>query len=68
MDLVTVIIRWEDPFSFADVCCSDARRGIYLLTGERKYEREEQIQYCRMIEGLFCDRINSKHTKCSVSH
>lgn len=66
MDLVTVIIRWEGPFSFDDVCRSEARCGIYLLTGKRKYERHEQIQYCGITEGLFCNRINSRHTKLSL--
>jgi hypothetical protein len=51
------------PFSLDEVCESKEGLGLYLLTGKRKYERQEQIQYCGITEGLFCNRINAKHHK-----
>jgi hypothetical protein len=63
MTLTTVVVRWTGPFSFDEVCASEKRNGLYLLTGKQKYERREEIQYCGITEGRFCDRINAKHHK-----
>jgi hypothetical protein len=63
MTLKTVIIHWSGPHSLDDVCASDKSNGIYLLTGKKKYGRTNQIQYCGITEGQFCNRINKKHHK-----
>jgi len=61
----TVIVQWAGPFSYWQICNSNQRNGLYLLTGKRKYERENQIQYCGITEDKFCNRINAKHHKLS---
>ncbi|HEX8195021.1 MAG TPA: hypothetical protein VF571_02305 [Pyrinomonadaceae bacterium] len=65
MSLRTVIIRWIGGFSYEQICNSDKGNGIYLLTGKRKYEGQNQIQYCGITEDYFCNRINDKHHKLS---
>ena len=66
MALTTVIIRWTGPMSLDDIWESEERNGLYLLAGKKKYERREEIQYCGITEGFFCDRINSKHHKLGL--
>lgn len=64
MSLKTIIVQWTGPFTLEEVCESEGGNGIYLLTGKRKYERSEQIQYCGITEGEFCYRINkAQHHK-----
>lgn len=63
MPLTTAIVRWTGGFSHEQICNSDKRNGIYLLTGKTRYEREKQIQYCGITEDYFCNRINDKHHK-----
>jgi serine kinase of HPr protein (carbohydrate metabolism regulator) len=61
MSLTTAIIKWTGAFSYDEVCNSERRKGIYLLTGKLKFERRNQIQYCGITEDYFCNRINDKH-------
>jgi len=63
--MTTVIIKWIGGYSYKQVCNSDKSKGIHLLTGKRKYERHNQIQYCGITEDYFCNRINDKHHKLS---
>ena len=63
MNLTTIVLRWTGPFSLEQVWGSQEGKGLYLLTGRRKYKRREQIQYCGITERPFCDRINTKHHK-----
>jgi hypothetical protein len=63
MILTTIVVRWRGPSSFEEICESEEGGGLYLLTGKRKYERQEQIQYCGITKRLFCGRINAKHHK-----
>lgn len=66
MSLKTVIIKWTGAFSYEEVCNSDKRKGIYLLTGKLKFERENQIQYCGITEDFFCNRLNKNHHKLKL--
>ena len=66
MTLTTVIIRWTGPMSLDDIWESEERNGLYLLAGKKKHERRDEIQYCGITEGFFCDRINSKHHKLGL--
>ena len=66
MPLKTAIIKWTGAFSYYEVCNSEKRRGIYLLVGKLKFERQNQIQYCGITEDYFCKRINDKHHKLSL--
>ncbi|MBV9469844.1 MAG: hypothetical protein JO316_20295 [Abitibacteriaceae bacterium] len=63
MSLKTIIIRWHGPHSLEQIKTSDRWNGLYMLAGRRKYQREEQMQYCGITEGYFCDRLNSRHHK-----
>lgn len=65
MSLTAAIVRWTGGFSYEQVCNSEKGNGIYLLTGKRKYERQNHIQYCGITEGDFCNRINKQHHKLS---
>jgi hypothetical protein len=66
MTLTTVIVKWTGPLSYEEVCHSEDKNGLYLLVGKQKYEREDDVQYCGITEGFFCDRINSKHHKLDL--
>ncbi|MBA2619829.1 MAG: hypothetical protein H0U87_01365 [Acidobacteria bacterium] len=59
----TVIVKWTGNFSYEQVCDSNKSNGIYLLTGRKAYERQNQIQYCGITEDYFCNRINNNHHK-----
>ena len=61
MELTTIIVRWTGPHDLGDLAGSDACNGLYLLTGRRKYQRSDQIQYCGITEGRFCDRLTARH-------
>jgi hypothetical protein len=61
MGLTTVIIRWSGPHRLDDVAGSDACNGLYILVGRLRYERRDQVQYCGITEGRFCDRLTGRH-------
>ncbi len=63
MALTTVILRWRGPYTYDEVWESIVGGGAYLLTGRRSYERQHQIQYFGITEGLFADRICRRHHK-----
>jgi hypothetical protein len=65
MSLKTVVVQWTGNYSYEQVCDSDKSDGVYLLVGKRKYERDNQIQYCGITEDYFRNRINDKHHKLS---
>jgi hypothetical protein len=45
MSLKTIIVRWEGPHTFESIESSDLGNGLYFLSGRRRYERSDQIQY-----------------------
>ena len=59
MNLSTIIVQWTGPYSLADVRESRKKNGIYLLVGQRKYQRTDEIQYCGITEDYFYNRIHS---------
>ncbi|GAB2732073.1 hypothetical protein GCM10027019_09290 [Melaminivora jejuensis] len=61
MDNLTIRVNWRGPFSLEEVCETDLGGGLYLLTGKRPYERNEQIQYCGITEGFFRSRLKQHH-------
>ena len=63
ISLQTIIVNWSGPFALDDLNYCDRWNGLYLLTGKQKYERQNQIQYCGITEGLFRKRILRKEHK-----
>lgn len=61
MDNLTIRLNWRGPYSLDEVCELDSGNGLYLLTGKRSYERNEQIQYCGITEGLYRNRFKQHH-------
>ncbi|NIC06554.1 hypothetical protein [Billgrantia bachuensis] len=61
MDNLTIRLHWRGPYLLEEVCRSDIGNGLYLLTGKRKYERNEQIQYCGITESLYKNRFKQHH-------
>ena len=61
MDNLTIRVHWRGPYRLEDVCESDSGNGLYLLTGKQRYERNEQIQYCGITEGLYKNRLKQHH-------
>ena len=66
MNLTTVVVRWTGPVLQSDVWESEEGNGLYLLVGNRKFQRSERVQYCGITAGFFCDRINAKHHKLKL--
>lgn len=57
----TIIVRWEGPHTLQDVSESRLGRGLYFLTGRRRYEREDKLQYFGITKNSFRGRINHRH-------
>ena len=61
MKIETIVINWRGPFTIEEVQNLDDGDGIYLLTGRKKYQRRDHIQYCGITAGLFRNRLSQKH-------
>jgi hypothetical protein len=63
MDNLTIRLHWRGPYLVEEVCDPELERGngLYLISGRRKYERAEQIQYCGITEGLYRNRFKQHH-------
>ncbi|MFI3220430.1 MAG: hypothetical protein QX189_15120 [Methylococcales bacterium] len=61
MKHLTIKIHWYGPYFLDEVNEFDAGNGLYLLTGKRKYQREEEIQYCGITEKSFSNRFKNHH-------
>jgi hypothetical protein len=61
MKIETIVIKWHGPYTMQEVKDSGSGNGLYLLTGRLKYQRDDQIQYCGITEGLFCKRLSPRH-------
>lgn len=67
MENQTIRVNWQGPYSLEEVCESDMRNGLYLLTGKRRYERNDQIQYCGITEGLYRNRFRQHHKAFEIT-
>jgi hypothetical protein len=62
MFIKTIIIRWEGPHTFESASSSDLGNGLYFLSGRRRYERTDQIQYFGITtREKYHDRIRYDH-------
>ena len=63
MNLSTIIVSWTGPYSLEKVRESGKKNGIYLLVGQKKRHRTEEIkiQYCGITENYFYSRLTSKN-------
>ena len=61
MALKTIIIGWRGPYTPEDLHLSDLENGLYFLSGRRKYERQDQIQYFGITGGPYRRRLNRWH-------
>jgi hypothetical protein len=55
MNQSTILIHWHGPYKSIEEI--EGENGLYLLTGKRKYEPQEQIQYCGITEDSFYCRL-----------
>lgn len=60
-------MNWQGPYSLEEACESGLGNGLYLLTGKRRYERNEQIQYCGITEGLYRNRFRQHHKAFEIT-
>lgn len=67
MDNLTIRIHWRGPYKREEVDESDMGNGLYLLTGKQRYERNEQIQYCGITEGLYRKRLKKHHKAYDIT-
>ena len=58
---LTIRLHWRGPYTKEEVCDTNIGNGLYLLTGKRRYERSEQIQYCGITAGQFRNRFKQHH-------
>jgi len=58
--MITVVVKWKGPYEWEDVCKSESRNGIYLITGKQPRQRKERIQYCGITENKFSARLRQK--------
>jgi hypothetical protein len=58
---LTIRVHWHGPYSLDEAGESERGNGLYLFTGKRSYERNEQIQYCGITEGLYKNRFKQHH-------
>ncbi len=61
MALRTIIIGWRGPYTPEEVRLSDLENGLYFLSGRRRYERQDQIQYFGITGGPYRERLNHRH-------
>lgn len=61
MSLKTIVIRWEGPHTRESVQSSGLRNGLYFLSGRRKYERKDQIQYFGITTQPYYKRFKNKY-------
>lgn len=64
----TIKIHWSGPYSLDEVNEFDVGNGLYLLTGRRKYQREDEIQYCGITKGIFSKRFSQHHKMPEISN
>lgn len=56
-----ITIRWEGPHTLDSVESSDLGNGLYFLSGRRRYERTDQIQYFGITTRKYRNRIKHDH-------
>ncbi len=61
MSVRTIMIRWEGPHTLESVESSDLGKGLYFLSGRRRYERTDQIQYFGITTRKYRNRIKHDH-------
>jgi len=61
MAIKTIIICWEGPHDLETVGSSDLGNGLYFLSGRRRYERSDQIQYFGITTRKYRNRIKYDH-------
>jgi hypothetical protein len=58
MALRTIDMGWWGPYTPEDVRFLDLENGLYFLSGRRKFERQDQIQYFGTTGGPYRRRLN----------
>lgn len=61
MPLKTIIIRWEGPHTLESVRSSGLRNGLYFLSGRRRYERKDRIQYFGITKRPYYKRFRDRY-------
>src|SRR5262245_65298166 len=57
MNQTTILIHWHGPFRTVEEI--EGGNGLYLLTGKRLSDPQEQIQYCGITEGSYYFRLRN---------
>jgi len=66
MSHIAIKINWYGPYMQEQVDAIEDGNGLYLLTGKRKYQRDDpKIQYFGITERPFRERLNNYHHKLS---
>ena len=61
MKHLTIIIHWKGPYTLDEIEEVGGGKGLYLLTGKRKYNRENKIQYCGITASSYKKRFRDHH-------
>ena len=61
MALKTIVIGWSEPYALEEVQSSELQNGLYFLSGRRRYERSDQIQYFGITMREYRKRIKHDH-------
>ena len=61
MSVETIIIRYEGPHTLERVDSSDLENSPYFLSGRRRHERTDQIQYFGITTRKYRNRIRYDH-------
>lgn len=59
----TYVIQWNGPYDDSSIFNVDDGIGLYLITGYKKFERNNSIQYCGITEQNFKTRLTNGHHK-----
>ncbi len=57
------VINWHGPYDDYNLYDNKVKNCLYLITGKRKYERNESILYCGITTRTVFDRVNDLNHK-----
>lgn len=67
MPLRTLVISWEGPHTIESTRTSDLGNGLYFLSGRKRYERKDHIQYFGITEVPYHQRFRKHHAIAQIT-